>query len=91
VANKQHVVIEVQPLASLPVGCCYAIQCNGKWDLFQVHKAELFGLSLLLRPTRFLSCGHSGESFGREYAFPRDDRRFASGTTRSALVSGTRQ
>jgi hypothetical protein len=39
VRNRPHVV-QVRPLASLPVGCCYATQCSGKWGLFQVHLSE---------------------------------------------------
>jgi len=36
VANHPHVV-KVRPLTSLGVGHCYALRCNGRWGLFQVH------------------------------------------------------
>jgi hypothetical protein len=36
VPNRPHVV-KVRPLASLGVGQCYALRCNGTWGLFQVH------------------------------------------------------
>src|SRR5580704_8033533 len=71
VATKQH-VIEVR-LASLPVDVAMRFNAMKSGDLFQVRKAELFGLSLRLGPTRFLCCGHSGQSFRRKYAFLRDD------------------
>jgi len=37
--DRPHVV-RVRPLASLPVGCCYALRANGAWGLFQVHLPE---------------------------------------------------
>jgi hypothetical protein len=30
-------VIKVRPLATLPVGSCYALRANGSWGLFNVH------------------------------------------------------
>lgn len=36
VSGRPH-VIKVRPLATLPVGSCYALRSNGSWGLFQVH------------------------------------------------------
>jgi len=36
VRDRPH-VIKVRPLATLPVGNCYALRSNGSWGLFQVH------------------------------------------------------
>jgi hypothetical protein len=36
VPDRPH-VIKVRPLATLPVGSCYALRANGSWGLFNVH------------------------------------------------------
>jgi hypothetical protein len=39
VRERPH-VIKVRPLATLPVGSCYALRSNGSWGLFQVQLPE---------------------------------------------------